>query len=173
VRAVKRKGSAVSPYAVCTAALRKNPDAPIIFEIRPSTSSYGRWVVFGGPTPKYFWHKREAELYVEKETHKKNPAYRPDVDAAIAEAQKRFKSFTGREATTLDRVRVSQPKVALTVGLLDGVPYTTIREGKVMQYMHWFKKRARPLLAVSSDGRSISIVGGRFRFTDAGFVDET
>ena len=69
------------------------------------------------------------------------------------------------------RVNEREPKVGLVIGKLDGVLYTTVRDGKRESYIHEFRARSRPLLAASSDGTQLRIVGGRFEFTDAGIED--
>jgi len=65
------------------------------------------------------------------------------------------------------------PTVAAPIGSLDAVMYTTIRDGKVEKYIHRFAKSDRPLLAVTPDGRQLLIVGGLYRFTEAGIVDDS
>lgn len=69
------------------------------------------------------------------------------------------------------QVRERDPQVGLVIGELDGVLYTTTRDGEVEKYIHRFKKRARPLLVSSFDGHQLGIVGGRFQFTEAGIED--
>ena len=63
------------------------------------------------------------------------------------------------------------PKVAAVIGECDGVLYTTVRDGVTERYIHEFRKADKPLLCVSPDGRQILLVGGRYRFTEAGIVD--
>ena len=62
---------------------------------------------------------------------------------------------------------VPQPAIALRVGTLDGLIYRIDGERKPL--VHRFKRTDRPLLFVSSDGRQIYSVRGRYRFTDRGF----
>lgn len=57
------------------------------------------------------------------------------------------------------------------VGELDGVLYTTVRDGQTEKYVHRFRKKSRPLLATSHDGTQLGIVGGQFQFTEAGIED--
>lgn len=64
------------------------------------------------------------------------------------------------------------PKSGLVIGELDGVLYTTIRDGKEESYIHEFKERSRPLLVSSSDGNSLHIIGGQYVMTDRGIVDK-
>lgn len=72
------------------------------------------------------------------------------------------------EPDRLVRVRRRVPHVALAVGDLDFVGYTTVRDGRVEKYIHRFPKKRRPLLATSHDGASLEILGGDFQFTEAG-----
>jgi hypothetical protein len=98
---------------------------------------------------------------------KVNPSQQAQVDAAA----ERFAAFTGEPASELQRMNVPEKKVFLVVGELLAVAYGTVRAGQYDEWHHEFRKRSRPLLAVSHDGRSLSIVGGRFEFTDAGIED--
>jgi hypothetical protein len=91
--------------------------------------------------------------------------------AQVDAAAERFEAFSGHAASELQRVHVPDKKVFLVVGELLAVAYGTVRAGQYDEWHHEFRKRSRPLLAVSHDGRSLSIVGGRFEFTDAGIED--
>jgi len=104
-------------------------------------------------------------------SRKRNPV--PLSRAASLRASKaRFRNFRGDEAATVKQVQVSTPASAMTVGELDGVLYTTRRDGKVEKYVHNFRKKSRPLLAASDDGASIHIIGGKYEFTERGIVDK-
>lgn len=72
----------------------------------------------------------------------------------------------------MDEYALNVPDVALKVGKLDGVLYTTHRDGKTEHYIHKFKQSARPLLAVSFDGRQMIMIGGSYQFTERGIVDK-
>ena len=101
-------------------------------------------------------------------TRRRNPAPGGDV----ARAADLYERFTGHDPEELGTVKVPPlPKVAAVVGECDGVLYTTVRDGKAERYIHEFAKKDRPLLCVSPDGRQILLVGGRYRFTEAGIVD--
>lgn len=102
---------------------------------------------------------------------KKNPV-KPSDYAKIKEAIERFQSFTGMTPEHLDEYIVEHPDVALSIGTLDAVSYTTIREGQLEKYEHKFKKSARPLLCSSFDGKQLIVLGGVYTFTDRGIVDE-
>lgn len=100
-----------------------------------------------------------------------NPSPR-NLDAA---AQK-LEDFTGFEATHVERAPArSKDKTGLVIGELDEIGYRAAREGieggRLTRYRHSFKKGSRPLLAVSTDGKQLHVVGGQYEFTDAGIED--
>ena len=85
-----------------------------------------------------------------------------------------YTRFTGHEA--LEEVTIDKPvlpDVMLVVGDIDGIMYTTVRDGVTEKYVHQFKKKARPLFCVSHDGKQIYLVGGEYDFTERGIVDRT
>lgn len=93
----------------------------------------------------------------------------------IDEAAKKFQEFTGHEATSLIETDFPSVKEGLVIGELDILGYRTKREGiedgRTVSYGHRFRKKSRPLLAVSKDGKQLIIVGGRYEFTEAGIED--
>ena len=92
--------------------------------------------------------------------------------AKVVAAIDRFKSFTGDDPEHLDRYDVTQPDVTLSIGTLDAISYTTVREGQTELYKHKFKNKARPLLCSSHDGKQLVILGGGYTFTERGIVDD-
>ena len=86
----------------------------------------------------------------------------------INAAVKLFKDFTGDNPEYIDTVDLTVDSVAMAIGHCDAVMYETVREGKTEKYVHKFKKGARPVLAVSSDGTQLYILGGEYVFTDRG-----
>lgn len=83
-----------------------------------------------------------------------------------------FERFSGHDAEELARVKLpTLPKVLAVIGELDGVLYTTVRDGRVERYVHEFADRDKPLLCVTPDGRHLHIVEGRYVFTERGIVD--
>lgn len=98
----------------------------------------------------------------------RNPA--PGTRGQVRQARKLFTDFRGDAPESLQRVKLPTPKVGLVVGKLDGVLYTTVRDGQTEKYIHKFKSSSRPTLAVA-DGKHLIIVGGRYRFTNAGIED--
>ena len=92
--------------------------------------------------------------------------------ADVRKASSLYTRFTGHDVDSVDRVSVKPlPKVAVCVGELDGLLYTTVRDGQVEKYIHKFRAADRPLLCVSPDGLQILVGGGRYRFTELGIVD--
>jgi len=79
-----------------------------------------------------------------------------------------FKDFTGEFPDKLTTYKIKNPKTGLVIGKLDGVLYTTVRDGKTEEYIHDFKKGSRPLLVSSHDGESLHILGGDYAFTERG-----
>ena len=106
-----------------------------------------------------------------KPSRKKNPVPASKY-LKIKQAIERFKDFTGMDPEHLDEYAVQHPDVALVIGTLDAVSYTTVREGQTELYEHKFKKSCRPLLCTSFDGKQLVILGGEYTFTERGIVDE-
>jgi hypothetical protein len=104
------------------------------------------------------------------------------LDERITQASKLFEDFSGHRAQIRHRVDAGRelglplkkgakiPLVAFAE-LLE-VKYRTIRDGEEQFYRHPFRASSRPLLAARHDGKRLYIVGGRYRFTDRGIVDE-
>lgn len=105
---------------------------------------------------------------------RKNPD--PPRGGSLEEATRRLEDFSGHAARK--RIKVaprSNQHTGLVIGELDLIGYRTHRAGiaggKLLRYAHDFSKGSRPLLAVSSDGKQLHIVGGRYEFTEAGIED--
>ena len=79
--------------------------------------------------------------------------------------------FRGEEPDFIESVPYVVAPVMLLIGHLDGLLYTTRREGHIEHYKHTFAKRSRPLLASSHDGTQLYLLGGSYNFTDAGIID--
>lgn len=92
--------------------------------------------------------------------------------AKINSAIKLFQSFTGMDPEYVDTVKLPVYGVAMVIGHCDGVMYETERDGVVEKYIHKFKKGSRPTLAVSHDGKQLYMLGGAYKFTDAGIEDK-
>lgn len=92
----------------------------------------------------------------------------------IETAANLYTRFTGHDADEVVEVdKPVLPDVMLVVGDIDGVLYTTVRDGKTEKYIHKFKKNCRPLFTVSPDGKQIFMLGGSYDFTERGIVDKT
>lgn len=100
------------------------------------------------------------------------------VRGQLRQAADLYERFSGHDPDVVDVVPI-QPIApdaqiaAVLVGTLDGVLYTTERDGQVEKYIHRFAARDKPALAVSADGRRMFIIGGRYRFTELGIVDDS
>lgn len=115
----------------------------------------------------------EVKRHFEKMMLKKNPAPRSgNAEPEVKQAAKLFQAFTGHRVTSARRVAPPRHKAAIAVGPVLAVAYETTRDGKREQYLHEFRRGARPTLAASSDGRSLLMLGGAFRFTERGIVDK-
>lgn len=91
-----------------------------------------------------------------------------------ARAATRFKRFTGHEVEESIRMDVPQnPKVVSCMGVLKGVIYETVRDGRAETYIHKFAAKDAPLLCVSPNGKQIVLVGGNYTWTERGIVDKS
>lgn len=106
-----------------------------------------------------------------------NPARRKNpASASLDEAAHKLEEFTGRPAgDVIESSPRSKDKTGLVIGELDLIGYRQAREGidggRMTRFAHKFRKNSRPLLAVSTDGKQLHIVGGQYEFTDAGIED--
>ena len=82
-----------------------------------------------------------------------------------------LEDFSGHAPSELIGVKAPDLNGGLVLGNLAGVLYDTVRDGKTEKYIHRFRKKSRPLLAVSPDGTQLGIVGGQFQVTEAGIED--
>jgi hypothetical protein len=95
-------------------------------------------------------------------------------NSEIAKAARLYEKFSGHEAEIDGSVNVPAiPKVAVLIGSLDFVGYTTIRDGRTEKYIHKFAASDKPALCVAPDGSRILVVGGRYKFTERGIVDKS
>ena len=93
---------------------------------------------------------------------------------AISRAADLYERFSGHEAEAIGKVRVNpMPKVGVAIGEVDGILYTTVRDGVLEKYIHKFRKADKPLFVVSPDGKQLFLVGGNYTFTERGIVDES
>jgi len=93
---------------------------------------------------------------------------------AISRAADLYERFSGHEAEAIGKVRVNpMPKVGVAIGEVDGILYTTVRDGVLEKYIHKFRRVDKPLFVVSPDGKQLFLVGGNYTFTERGIVDES
>ncbi|HJZ10844.1 MAG TPA: hypothetical protein VJ521_01755 [Acidobacteriota bacterium] len=96
------------------------------------------------------------------------------IQEKIDRASNLYSRFTGHTIDTVTNAHVPNlPAVALVIGDVDGLLYTTIRDSKQEKYIHKFKAKDRPLFVVSDDGKQIFLLGGNFDFTEQGIVDRS
>lgn len=126
---------------------------------------------YGYPVAKKTRVHSQIYEFQKSEGGRVNNPVPPSKYAKMKEAIERFREFTGYDPQQYDVFEIT-PDVALKIGELDGVLYTTIRDGKQESYIHKFKKKSRPLLAVSYDGTQLYILGGGYEFTERGIVDK-
>lgn len=83
-----------------------------------------------------------------------------------------YERFTGDPERRAETIQIPPlPKAVAVIGELDGVLYTTIRDGVKEKYIHKFAAKDKPVLCISPDGRQIVLVGGNYVFTERGIVD--
>jgi hypothetical protein len=119
--------------------------------------------------PQYL-HRVEVVDIKKSEGYAKNPVPASKL-LKIKEASALYEDFTGHKADHYTKREINLPEVALQFGLCDGIMYETVRDGEIEHYVHKFKKSARPIIAASFDGKSLHLVGGNYRFTNRGIVD--
>lgn len=105
--------------------------------------------------------------------YRRNPVP-PSKRVQIQEAAALYADFSGHEPEivgTLDKPVI--PDVLIGIGEVDGILYSTVRDGVLEKYVHKFAKKSRPLFAVSHDGKQLFMLGGAYNFTERGIVDKT
>lgn len=99
---------------------------------------------------------------------------RLSVRRSLQEAARLYERFTGHPGKLVARIpKPRYPNAVVVIGECDGVLYTTVRDGQLESYVHRFKSKSRPLLCVSQDGTTLYLLGGAYRFTERGIVDES
>lgn len=98
----------------------------------------------------------------------------PSKAVQLRDATQLYEAFTGHEGEIIAEVKKPTiPDALLCVGEIDGILYSTVRDGVLEKYIHEFVKKSRPLFCVSPDGTSIHLLGGAYDFTERGIVDRT
>lgn len=92
--------------------------------------------------------------------------------AALRKAAKLYSDFTGHDDPRITKISAPErSKIMLLIGDVDGILYTTVRDGRTEKYIHRFKSKARPQLLSSPDGKQLYLLGGAYDFTERGIVD--
>lgn len=91
---------------------------------------------------------------------------------SIGAAVRLYESFREEQPRKVGSVRVNMPKAVAVMGYVEGIDYRTTHGRKLTLYHHDFEAGSRPLLAVSSDGKQLLLLGGRYQFTEQGIVDK-
>ncbi len=90
----------------------------------------------------------------------------------LARASDLYSRFSGHDAEEIGHIDKPEiPDVLCAIGEIDGIMYSTIRDGRLEKYVHQFKKAAKPLFCVSPDGSALFLIGGDYDFTERGIVD--
>lgn len=192
IAAVERRGGAVDPWAVCTAQGERR----YVIQVREPKSRTRRaqrigWlstdkrrVVTKADEAHQFHRKADAKKERIKVARALPVGWRATVEevrlanpvrrrrSEYSRAARRYEAFSGHRAQVVGRVKLPRDAVALGVGPVDFIGYTTVRDGKREKYMHKFKRASRPVLAASADGKRLFLLGGSFTFTDRGIEDE-
>jgi hypothetical protein len=92
----------------------------------------------------------------------------------VRKAAALYERFSGHEAESLGKIKIpGMPAVGVAIGEVDGILYTTVRDGKTEKYIHKFHKNDKPLFVVSPDGKQCLLIGGNYTFTERGIVDKS
>lgn len=89
---------------------------------------------------------------------------------SFAQAVRLYSRFHGREPRFVDEIELVIPRVAVRVGKVAAIEYVTPHNRRD-QFRHEFSGRARPTLAVGSDGRQLLLLDGSYYFNDHGIID--
>lgn len=108
-----------------------------------------------------------------KATRRRNPTLARNVRSQLGNAVRLYQKFREAEPRYVDSLKANPlPRVAMEIGRLDGVLYTTTHAGKATKYIHKFTGRSRPVLATDGKGKQLYILGGAYDFTEDGIVDK-
>lgn len=102
-----------------------------------------------------------------------NPV-KPTLEQQKKSAASLYHKFTGHKVNRVVSIdKPELPDVMSVIGDVDGILYTTVRDGKTERYIHEFSPKSRPLFCVSPDGKQLHMIGGKYNFTERGIVDRT
>lgn len=90
---------------------------------------------------------------------------------AIRAAVELFAAFREKQPRRIKVVEFDVPEAVLVIGHVEEICYRTTHGDKLVRYRHPFQSGSRPLLCVSSDGKQLLLLGGRYQFEERGIVD--
>jgi len=161
----------LTPCHACRAQTAKRMERHSSGEYLPRCVMCGAW----GARPQRTRRRdfTRADLYKSaSRARRRNPVPASGAARRIAQARSLGLRFSGTPVERGIRVPVEPvPKEMLAIGYADGILYSTVRDGVLEKYIHRFRGKARPLLAVSHDGRRAYLLGGEYVFTERGFID--
>lgn len=124
--------------------------------------------------PKPGSRAARAPSYVVKKAGKHRGVLKNPVEGRqYKKAVSLYRDFTGENPRHLEDWDVIVPSHAMEVGKVTGIMYKARVDGKVQEFLHEFTGRSRPILAASSDGRQLLLLGGDYKMTERGIVDGT
>lgn len=92
----------------------------------------------------------------------------------LRKAKSLYSRFSGHDPEVVGKINVPPlPKTGVAIGTVDGIMYTTVRDGETQKYIHQFKHVDKPLFVVSPTGKQLFMIGGSYDFTDRGIVDKS
>lgn len=108
---------------------------------------------------------------VQSKRRKPNPV--PEgTRSKLKKASALYENFRDKPATHINEYDQPDFSTGMVIGRLTAVEYDTVRGNNREDYRHKFGKRAAPLLCVTSDGKTLFCMEGRYNFTERGIVDE-
>lgn len=85
-----------------------------------------------------------------------------------------YSDFTGHDGEVIEVIeKPDMPDALAVIGEVDGIMYSTVRDGVHEKYIHKFHRDAKPLFCSAPDGTQIFFIGGQYDFTERGIVDRT
>lgn len=86
----------------------------------------------------------------------------------LKRANRLYRAFHEQPPREHEIIRLNNDVQLVAIGECTRISYLTPEN---VEYMHKFKKKSRPMLAVSDDGKQLYLVKGKYRFTDRGIED--
>jgi len=102
---------------------------------------------------------------------RKNPVER----TGAADARRLVERYTGRSVDPDEYELVPTPpkaKALAQIGKISAIEYVAFRDDKEYRFRHVFKSKSRPALAVAPDGKTVTMIGGSWKFGEDGFEDQ-